>query len=238
MNTTTSEGRTTRTRRVGQSFALLVAPWGFVIANAGYAWMTRHGGSDDTAEGALALSAAHPALDKWGTLAAMVGCLLMVPAVLGAMGLLRERAARLSLLGGSLMIAGYVCYFGLCFQGYGVIAMAENGGATADHVAVAEATMNQAFFVGPALVFVVGNIIGTFLLGLAAIRGRVIPRWAGLCILAWPVLHVVGGTWGELAGAVLQAIGFAVMGLRLLGSAKHRDIEPHSVLSPVGTAAA
>ncbi len=40
MNTTTSEGRTTRTRRVGQSFALLVAPWGFVIANAGYAWMT------------------------------------------------------------------------------------------------------------------------------------------------------------------------------------------------------
>jgi hypothetical protein len=222
MDTTLNEGRTMRTRRVGQAVALLVAPWAFVLANAGYAWMTRHGGSDESAKGALQLSAAHPSLDKWGNLAAMVGCVLMIPAVLGAMSLVRERAARLGLLAGVLMIAGYVCYFGLCFQNYATIAMAEHGGATSDHVALVNATMNQAFFVVPALVFVAGNIIGTFLLGLAVIRARVVPRWAGICILAWPVLHIVGGTWGEVVGAVLQAIGLAVVGLQLLRSPEAR----------------
>ena len=50
------------------------------------------------------------------------------------------------------------------------------------------------------------------------------PRWAGICILAWPVLHIVGGTWGELVGAVLQAIGLAVMGLQLVGSPQARAV--------------
>jgi hypothetical protein len=224
MDTTMNEGRTMRTRRLGQAAALLIAPWGFVLANAVDAWITRHGGSDETAKGALELAAAHPSLDKWGNFAAMVGCVLMIPAVLGAMSLVRERAARLGLLGGVLMISGYVCYFGLCFQSYATIAMAERGGATSDHVALLNATMNQAFFVVPALVFVAGNIIGTFLLGLAAIRARAVPRWAGICILAWPVLHIVGGTWGELVGAVLQAIGLAVMGLQLVGSPGARAV--------------
>jgi O-antigen ligase len=92
----------------------------------------------------------------------MVGCVLMIPAVLGAMSLVRERAARLGLLGGVLMIAGYVCYFGLCLQSYATIAMAEHGGATSDHVALLNATMNQAFFVVPALVFVAGTSSAPF----------------------------------------------------------------------------
>jgi hypothetical protein len=209
-----------RTRRVGQAAALLIAPWGFVIANAIDAWITRHGGSDMTAKGALELAAAHPTLDKWGNFTAMVGCVLLIPATLGAMSLVRERAARLGLLGGVLVIAGYVGYFGLCFQSYATIAMAQHGGATADHVAVLDLTMNQAFFVVPALTFVLGNILGTVLLGLALIRAGAVPRWAGICILAWPVLHIVGGTWGEVVGAVVEAVGLAVVGLRLLGSAK------------------
>jgi hypothetical protein len=38
------------------------------------------------------------------------------------------------------------------------------------------------------------------------------------------VLHIVGGTWGELVGAVLQAIGLAVMGLQLVGSPGARAV--------------
>ncbi len=210
------EGRTIRTRRIGQALALFTAPWAFVIANATDAWSRRGGGSDETAKGALEISAAHPLVDKWGTLAAMVGCILLIPAVLGAMSLVRVSAARLGLVGGVLVIAGYVCYFGLCFQGFATIAMAEHGGATPDHIAVQNLTMNQGFFIGPALVFVIGNLVGTFLLGLALIRGRAVTRWAGLCIIAWPVLHILGGSWGEVAGAVLEAVGLAVVGARLL----------------------
>jgi hypothetical protein len=236
MDTPLNEGRTMRTRRIGQAAALLLAPWGFVIANAADAWTKRHGGSDETATGALQLSLAHPSLEKWAIVAVMVGSVLMIPAVLGAMRLLRERAPRLSLLAGALVITGYVCYFGLCFQSYATIAMAQHGGVTRDHVAVLDATMNQGFFIVPALVFIAGNIIGTFLLGLALIRSRVVPRWAALCVLAWPVLHIVGGTWGEVAGAALQAIGLAVVGLQLLGPAGARAVrsqDPIAEVTPV-----
>ena len=209
---------TARARRVGQATALLVAPWGFVVANAGDAWTSRHGGSDTTAQGAVELAAAHPLLEKWSTFAAMLGCLLLIPAVLGAMNLVRRRADRLSLVAGVLVITGYVCYFGMLFQGFATVALAQHGGATADHVAVQDLIMNQGFFVAIALTFVLGNIVGTFLLGLALMRARAVPTWAGLCIIAWPVLHTLGGTWGEVIGAVAQAIGLAVVGLRLLRS--------------------
>jgi hypothetical protein len=218
---TETEGRTMRTRRTCQGLALITAPWAFVIANAG-GIVTAVPGQDDTnPEGGLLISAAHPLADKWFTFAAMLGCLLIVPAVLGAMSLVRVKAARLGLVGGVLMIAGYICYFGLLFQGYATIALAQHGGASLDNIAVLDLIMNQAFFVVVALTFVVGNLIGTFLLGLALIRARAIPRWAGLCILGWPILHILGGPWGEVVGAVAQAVGLAMVGRCLLSNPVH-----------------
>ena len=225
-------GRTTRFRRTAQGTALFVAPWGFVLANLGDAWMTRHGEDNLTQRGALDVAGAHPGLSKASIFAAMIGCLVLIPAVLGAMSLVRHRAARLGLIGGVLMIAGYVCYFALCFQSYATIAMAQHGGTTPDHVAVLELTQDQAFYVIPALTFVLGNVVGTFILGLALIRARVVPLWAGVCIVAWPVLHFVGGPWGEVAGAVVEAVGLAVVGLRLL----HQDAAaPRVSAQPAGS---
>ncbi|GAB3595700.1 hypothetical protein GCM10027446_21350 [Angustibacter peucedani] len=219
MDRTTSAAEDTGTassRRVGQALALFVAPWCFVAANAGHALMSRDGLDDTTPRGALEVSAAHPRADSWLTFAAMLGCLLLIPAALGAMNLVRVGAARLGLIGGVLTIAGYVCYFGMLFQGFATIALAEHGGATADHVAVLDLTVNQPFFIAVALTFVLGNIVGTLLLGLALLRSRAVPRWAGLAVIAWPVLHVLGGSWGEVLGAVGQAVGLAVVGHRLV----------------------
>src|SRR6185503_19566745 len=111
-----TEPGTERTRRISQGLALMVAPWAFVIANTGDVLTTPHGLDDTTPRGALLISAAHPLADQWFTFIAMIGCQLLVPAVLGGMGLVRVRAARLGLLGGVLMIAGYICYFALLFQ--------------------------------------------------------------------------------------------------------------------------
>ena len=52
---TSSARRTGRVRRLAGALALVVAPWGFVITNASYAWMIRNGGSDSTGAEALAL---------------------------------------------------------------------------------------------------------------------------------------------------------------------------------------
>ena len=50
---------TGRVRRLGGALALVLAPWGFVIANASYAWMIRNGGSDSSGAEALVLAAEH-----------------------------------------------------------------------------------------------------------------------------------------------------------------------------------
>jgi hypothetical protein len=70
------------------------------------------------------------------------------------------------------------------------------------------------------LLFVLGNLVGTLLLGLALLRSRRVPLWTAAEVLAWPPLHVTGlvagSEWFEVAGAALQAVGLAATGSRLL----------------------
>ena len=193
----------------------MVAPLAFVGANLGDA-LTRSGQDDTTARGALEISGGPPPRRRRAPFVAMLGCLLMVPAVLGAMNLMRSSAARLSLVSGVMVITGYVCYFALLFQGLDTVSLAQHGGATAGNIAIQDLLTDTAVYVAVALTFVVGNIIGTFLLGLALFRARTVTRWAAYAVLAWPVLHILGGPWGEVAGAALQTVGLALVGCALL----------------------
>ena len=132
-----SAGMTGRVRRLGGALALVLAPWGFVIANASYAWMIRNGGSDSTGAEALALAATGPDVLRLAVLAGMIGCLLVIPAVVTALS--HARRSRLAFVGGSMMIAGYVCYFGVLLSNTMIIAMAERGGPLADYAALIDA---------------------------------------------------------------------------------------------------
>jgi hypothetical protein len=207
-------------RRTGLATALFTAPAGLLIVNTTYAWVTRDGGSDSTGADALALAAAHPSAFRYGTLVALIASLLMVAAALGTVRLIGDRAARLGFVGGTLVAAGYICYLAVNLSTFTVLAMAERGGPLADYAAVLDASQSEPAGTWVFLLFVVGNLIGTFLLGLALLRSRVVPVWAAAGILAWPPLHVLGlaiGTeWPEVAGALVQAIGFGVVGVRLL----------------------
>jgi hypothetical protein len=199
-------------RRIGGTLALVLAPWGFVVANAAYAWAIRHGGSDETGADALALSAAHPLLLRAGLLGAMIGCLLLVPAVLGAFRL--APASKLVLAGGSLMVAGYVCYFGVLLTNFETFAMAGRGGPLADYAAVIDASQSDPWSSWVFPLFIVGNLLGTALFAMGLLISKAVPVWAALGILMWPVLHVVGLVFfgnevPQVIGAVLQALGFA-----------------------------
>ncbi|MBE3008941.1 hypothetical protein IL992_07025 [Microbispora sp. NEAU-D428] len=211
-------------RHAPLALALFTAPWGFVVANAAYAWATRDGGSDATGAEALALTAAHPAQMRLATVAAMLGSLLMVPAVLGARRLLADRSRRLGFLGATLMAGGYICYFAVVFGGITVDVMARRGGPLADYAAVVDGAQSDPSAVWVFLLFVLGNLVGTLLLGLALLRARVVPLWAAAGIMAWPPLHVIGlvaGTeWFEVAGALTQAVGLAATGARLLAASR------------------
>lgn len=211
---------TARFRCIALAVALLAGPWGLVAANGIYAWMTRQGGSDLTGAGALALAGAHPGACRFSMVMAMFGSMLLVPAAIGAMRPTHHRAARLGLIGGVLVAAGYICYFAMVMSDRITLAMAAHGDHLADYAKVLDDSLNGASVVWVYLTFLIGNIAGTFLLGLALLRSRSVPAWAGWGVMGWPILHVIGlvlGTeWLEVAGALAQALGFASVAIYLL----------------------
>ncbi|MCA1656143.1 MAG: hypothetical protein LC713_00215 [Actinobacteria bacterium] len=211
--------RTAKTRRVGLAAAMFAAPWFIVAAETGHSIANPTGKDDIDPAVALAIASNHTTLLRWSSFAALVGAMLLVPAVMGVMRLVRTRAARLGLVAGVLTAAGYICYFALVLQGaFTETAMATTGGSTSQNVDVLRAVMDDPLgvgWVGPA--FVLGNIVGTFLLGLALIRARTAGRWAGYGLIAWSVLHVLAfSPWVEVVGAAAQALGLAVAATALL----------------------
>jgi hypothetical protein len=132
---------TSGVRRLGCAAAMVVGPWGFVITNACYAYAIRNGGSNLTGADALALTAATPPVVRVMLVAGMLGCLLLIPAVLGAFRL--APTSRLVLAGGSSMIAGYVCYFAVLNSNFTILAMAARGGPLADYAAVIDASQAE-----------------------------------------------------------------------------------------------
>jgi hypothetical protein len=212
---------TTRVRKVVGAAALVLAPWGFLLANSAYAWATRNGGDDYTGAHAVALARANPDLMRFAVICVMLGCLLVVPAMITAMRLLRPHSPRLSLFAGSAMIVGYCCYFGAVTQNFVTLAMAEHGGSTNAFAEVLDASQSMVSGTWAFILFAFGNLVGTLLFAVAMIRSRAaVPLWAALAVLAWPVLHVtglaLGSEWYEVTGAALQAAGFAAMAVLVL----------------------
>jgi hypothetical protein len=223
--------RTARTRRVGLALAMLLAPWFIVAAEVGHAVMTLHGGDDLEPSDDLTLTGEHLTLVRWASLAALAGALLLVPAVLGVMRLVRVRAARLGLVGGVLTAAAYVCYFAMVFQGFTTAAMVEAGGSTSQNVTVLQAVLDEPLTRWVYLLFVLGNLLGTFLLGLALVRAHTANRLAGFGLMAWPVFHAISFPFSDVIGTAVQAIGFGLAAMALL---RRRDPqtepEPYELL--------
>lgn len=198
---------------------MLVAPWGFAITNLCYALAIRDGGSDNTGAEALVLFGDHPSLVRVGLTAGMIGCILLIPAIGGLFRL--APGSRTVLIGGSLMTAGYVCYFGVLHADFRTLAMAEHGGDPALFVSVIDAGQADPTTVWVFLLFVLGNLVGTTVVGIGLLLSRRVPRSAAIAILCWPPLHVIGLVFfgneiPQVLGAVLQALGFAGCALTLI----------------------
>lgn len=228
INSTPSAPALPRVRRVVGAGALFLAGWGFVVCNAMYAWSIRHGGTDENGVAALALAAENPLTLRICIVAGLLGCLLIIPAVIAAVGLAHRSSA--ALVGGAMMIIGYVCYFGVLITNVIILAMADFGPAPdfAAAIDAAQGPLTAWVF----LLFVIGNIIGTAIFGIGLLRSRSVPIGAAVAILSWPPLHVVGlivgSEWFEVTGAVFQAVGLAVIGARLLAGPPSRRDESRS----------
>lgn len=70
------------------------------------------------------------------------------------------------------------------------------------------------------VIFVVGHVLGTVLLGIAAIRTRVIPLWAGVALAVCQPLHfiafvIIGSQPLDVLAWGLNAVVFGLIGVQL-----------------------
>ena len=215
---------TARFRHVATALAL---PGAFVLvlaSNVLYA-VASTGNAGDTGTGAQTIEFYREHTDalRAATLLAMLGCLLAVPGLLAALRWVFPHKPRLGLWSVVLMVAGYISYFGIVTTNFDTVALArspltaEEAGDILEHGAMAE-PLALAFFA----LFVVGNLLGTALLGLAVILARGLPTVAGVLVLGWPVGHALNvfaglGEWFAVGGGALEIAGFAWLAWRARG---------------------
>jgi hypothetical protein len=199
-------------RRVVSAVALPLGILAQAVVNLAYAIATLGGGDDSTPERAMALYSSEAGLLRLATVALVIGVMILIVGLPTATRVLRPTRPRLALVAVALMGAGYLSYAVVSSTNWLVMALGQN------HVDAATAIYDsqndpsaQPWF----LVFIAGNIGGTFLLGLAVLLSRGLPKLAGILIVCWPVSHVVGLTmgseWFEVTGAVLETIGLAML---------------------------
>ena len=110
-----------------------------------------------------------------------------------------------------------------------VIAMAGSSGPQVEFARVLDTAQAAQASTAMFLPFVLGNLVGTLLVGVALLRSRTVPAWVAAGILLWPPLHmtglVVGSEWFEVTGALLQGVGTAATGMTLLAPrSAHRGV--------------
>lgn len=208
-----------RTVAVRRTCGAILLPLAFalqLVCNVTYAIAVGDGvGDQGTSSQTLDFYAAHPGALHVATMLALVGSLLAIPGLLAALKLLR--GSILALVAVVLMIAGYVSYFGVNFTNWDTLALAQTAPERAD---VLDASMAQGAPTVFFLLFVVGNLLGTLLLGIALIRSRRVPWVAGVLVIGWPVGHVtnllVGSEWFAVAGGALEVAGLVMVAAAIL----------------------
>jgi hypothetical protein len=150
--------------------------------------------------------------------------LLFPIAVIWAGGATYARAPRLTTAAMILAVPGYLSLTWLVAGSDAIIWYGATHGLDQDLVT------NMAWGVHPAFlaalgIFVIGHTLGMVLLGLAAIRSRAIPLWAGVGLAVSQPIHFVAGSLNDPTIALgLNTVAgvLTVVGLGLLGWAIFR----------------
>ena len=133
--------------------------------------------------------------------------LLLLPAVLYAGMVAGGTRSRLAMAGTavsfvSMLGAGYLLALDVVVR----TAAAQPDHATA--LAVVSGFENSPVVTGLTVVYLAGHVIGFVLLGIALVRSRAVPAWAGIALCLWPLAEMLG----EAAGIrVVAAAGFALL---------------------------
>jgi hypothetical protein len=149
----------------------------------------------------------------------LVAVLTLVPAVYAVGRMTRSRAPQLTVAAMLLLVPGYLA-LGWLAAGDQVLWLGPQAGLAADGVTRLYDAAHPTTEIAE-VVFVVGHVVGTILLGIALWRSQVIPRWAAVAVIVSQPIHIVAAVVVpnhtlDLIGWGLQAVGFAAVGLAIL----------------------
>jgi hypothetical protein len=156
----------------------------------------------------------------WYALLTLIGAMLLVPALLGVMNLMRERAPLAGCIGGSLALLGTLVAIG---DSTVQLVMWQMGAPGADPAQMAALLKRFDDATGSALIFTIGGLAvlaGTVVLAIGLTRARLAPAWAAACLPLGTVVNVAAyGAGSRTLLAVSYAIllaGFAPLAKTLL----------------------
>lgn len=206
-------------RRAGRTALALLIPAG-PLAIAVLRGVLPYYTTDSPAAVGRAISA-HQAQEMSVLWLALVASFTLVPGTI-AVGL--QAVRRSPVLGGVAMVlsvAGFSAVPGIVAQDQLAIAGAHSGLPTAELGRLLDTLQNQPTTIVSGAIFVLGHVLGVVLLGIALLRARIVPQWAGLLLACSQPLHVVFAiavpdhaldalAWG------LTAVGYATVSLTLL----------------------
>jgi hypothetical protein len=173
----------------------------------------------DSSPDVVRLVAAHQTAQSAVVWLGFIAGLTLVPGVVYAGRVVAREAPRLAAAATILLVTGYLSLawltVGDAYLLFGVRHHLSQAVLTGMYDGVHPAATVAS------ILFVLGHVLGTILLGVGMLRGRVVPTWAAVAtIIAQPVHFVaaviVGSHALDLVGWGLNAVGFAALSMAVL----------------------
>ena len=173
----------------------------------------------NSSEDAVRSVAAHQTAQNAVVWLGFAAVLTLVPAVVFAGRVVGRRSPRLAAVATVLLVLGYISLAWLTV-GDAVTLYGVRHGLSVQVLADMYAGLHPAQTVAE-IFFVAGHVLGTILLGIAMLRGRVVaPVFAWATIVAQPIHFVAAVILGshplDLCGWGLNAVGFAALSVAVL----------------------
>ena len=200
-------------RKMVAGACMVVAPFVLLVA------MVIHPASDMDEATQVATIADN--LDAWyvAHLLAFVSIVLVVPAVLGLMQMLRERQVALGHVGGGLAILGLLALTGLVAMELVLWQMA-GAGNTAETVALLERLNETAGIVIPFVLLSFGFSLGMATLAVGLYRARAVQSWmavfVGVGAIAFGFAVATAMNWLAIVAAAFLLVGLGAIGRMVL----------------------
>lgn len=220
-------------RRTATALCMIVAP--LVILAGTLIQPTSEG--DEVREWLPEL-AEDPGRNDAATTLFVVGFVLLLPAILGLIHLVRERGVVLAHIGGVLAVLGTVMYPVLFSTTFSDLSLAEN--LPVDQAVKAQEGTED--YVGVYFVFIpaiFGWTIGLILLSIGVVRARVAPVWFLVLIVLGNVAIFAGNQESTIVaaiGGVLFTVAFGSVGLKVLGMSDADWEDPRRLVPREATA--